>query len=163
MKKIITLLLAMTMLLSLTACKAKEPEKKQPETMGEALLMDFEERTADKKEQTVQELADGLLTNSWIKFSGASMAVEEGYLTGFGNAEITGFKEGVMFGPVIGTIPFVGYVFETADEAGAETLLKTLTENADPRWNICTEAEETVSKVSGNKVFFVMCPKKMEN
>lgn len=163
MKKIITLLLALTMLLSLTACKAKEPEKKEPKTLGEALLMDFEERIADNSDAGAQELADGLLTNSWIKFSGASMAVEEGYLTGFGNTEITGFKEGVMFGPVIGTIPFVGYVFETADEDGAEALLKTLTEHADPRWNICTEAEETVSKVSGNKVFFVMCPKKLDN
>jgi len=37
-----------------------------------------------------------------------------------------------------------------------------LKDNANPRWNICTEAEETVVGSVDNKVFFVMCPKSFE-
>ena len=46
--------------------------------------------------------------------------------------------------------------------ADVEGFVQTLTDNADPRWNICTEAEETVVEVCGDKVFFLMCPKTLE-
>ena len=93
---------------------------------------------------------------------GASMPVEQGLLMGFGNAEINGFEEGVMFAPNIGTIPFIGYVFTLADWTDVETFVKTLQDNADLRWNICVEAEEMVVDSVGNKVFFVMCPSQFE-
>ena len=90
------------------------------------------------------------------------MPVEEGFLTGFDNVEIKGFKEGAMFAPMIGTIPFVGYVFTMDDAAAAIELSTLLEENANPRWNICTEADEMFTTVSGNKVFFVMSPSSFE-
>ena len=62
----------------------------------------------------------------------------------------------------MGTIPFVGYVFELEDGVDADAFMKTLTDNADPRWNICTEAEETTVGNKGDKVFFVMSPKVFE-
>lgn len=40
-----------------------------------------------------------------------AMPVSEGLLNGF-NAEITGFEEATMFSPMIGSIPFIGYVFK---------------------------------------------------
>ena len=126
------------------------------------LLVDFEERLAENSDQTAQELADGILTNEKVLFSGGAMAVEPGYLTGFGNTEITGFSEGVMFAPMIGTIPFVGYVFTMEEGADVDAFMQTLTDNADPRWNICTEAEETIVESAGDKVFFLMCPKTLE-
>lgn len=79
---------------------------------------------------------------------------QEGYLNGF-TEEIKGFKSAVQFAPMIGSIPFVGYIFETDDAAA---LRDKLTSVADPRWNICTEAAETICVVSGNYVFFTMCP-----
>lgn len=164
MKKLVTVFLAACMMLSLVACggKTEEPAKKAPETLGEFLLADFEERLAENGDQTAQELADGILTNEKVLFSGGAMPVEPGLLTGFGNAEITGFSDGVMFAPMIGTIPFVGYVFVLESEDAVEGFVTTLKDNADPRWNICTEAEETVVGSVGNKVFFVMCPKTLE-
>ncbi len=56
---------------------------------------------------------------------------------------------------MIGSIAFVGYIFETED---ADTLMTKLKSVADPRWNICTEAAETVCVKLGNYVFFAMCP-----
>lgn len=82
------------------------------------------------------------------------MPVSEGFLNGF-SEEITGFSTGYMFSPMIGAIAFVGYVFEVED---AEAFKANLLSVADPRWNICTEAAETVCVTSGNYVFFTMCP-----
>jgi hypothetical protein len=67
-----------------------------------------------------------------------------------------------MFAPMIGSIPFVGYVFTLSDDADVESFVTLLSENADPNWNICTEADETVIESAGNKVFFVMCPTSLE-
>lgn len=78
----------------------------------------------------------------------------EGFLPGF-NADITGFKSGVKLQPMIGSIPFAAYIFETDDTAA---LLEKLNSAADPRWNICTEARNPVTQVSGNYVFFLMVP-----
>lgn len=132
------------------------------DTMGQTLLQDFHDRTSADDTLNAQALADAILTNPVIQFAGATMPVEQGLLTGFGNAEITGFKEGVMFAPAIGSIAFVGYVFELEEGTDAAAFMKTLEDNADPRWNICVEAEETIVEQSGNKVFFLMCPKSME-
>ena len=131
------------------------------DTLGQTLLAVFTEAAGANAEATAQELADTVITNEAIKFAGASMPVEAGFLMGFAN-EITGFEEAVMFSPMIGTIPFVGYVFTMADGADMDAFVQTLTDHADPRWNICTEAEETVVETLGNKVFFLMCPTALE-
>lgn len=176
MKKLFCVLLAGAMFASITGCGAKTTEttpaettteatteaRKEPETLGEVLLFDFEDRVAENAEATAQELAEAIITNEAILFSGGAMPVEEGYLMGFGETEIKGFEEAVMFAPMIGTIPFVGYVFDMPDAESADALVEVLEENADPRWNICTEAEETVVGTAEDKVFFVMCPKSLE-
>ena len=132
-------------------------------TVGQTLLTDFEKQMTEGAGKGAQAIADALITNPIIPFAGASMAVEPGLLTGFGNAEITGFQEGVMFSPMIGTIPFVGYIFVLEDDADIDGFTGLLKDNADLRWNICTEAEELVVHSVGNTVFFVMCPKSFES
>ena len=131
------------------------------DTLGNTLRADFEAKAADGMLST-QILADQLMKNPVIAFSPATMPVEAGMLMGFGEAEITGFKEGTMFSPMIGSIPFIGYIFELEEGTDGEAFMQTLKDNADPRWNICVEAEEMVVNQVGNKVFFVMCPTSME-
>ena len=114
------------------------------------------------KSQNAESIANQLIANKIIPFMPAVMPVEEGWLNGFGDAEITGFKEGAMFGPMIGTIPFIGYVFELKDETDVNQFISTLKSNANLRWNICTEADEMVVCSVDKKVFFVMCPKYFE-
>lgn len=161
MKKTIAIILAALMMLSLVACgtgnSGTTETEPAPTTVGTKLLADFKTLT----DKTPQEIADALLTNEEIQFMPATMPVEPGFLNGF-NAEITGFEEGVMFGPAIGTIPFVGYIFTVAEGGDVDAFVKTLEENANLRWNICTEAEEMVCEAEGNTVFFVMCPKSFE-
>lgn len=136
----------------------KPEEKPVASTMGQTLLADFKARA---NKGTVLEIAEGLLTNSVIQFMGGAMPVEEGYLAGFDN-EITGFKSGATFAPMIGSIAFVGYVFELENEADVAGFISNLQKNANKRWNICVEADEMVTGSVGNKVFFVMCPKATE-
>ena len=132
------------------------------DSVAYTLLADFQTQIQANGNVSAQEIADTLLTNSVIQFMGGSVPVEQGLLSGFGNAEITGFEEGVMFAPMIGSIPFVGYVFDLADGTDAAAFVETLESNADLRWNICVEADEMVSGVSGDKVFFVMSPLSFE-
>ena len=88
-----------------------------------------------------------------------SMPVEEGYLAGF-EVEIKGFKKGVTFGPMIGTIPFVGYIFETDTP---DELVATLKKEHKLNWNICTSADKMFVQKKGNYVFFVMSPDSFGN
>ena len=131
------------------------PAEKPAETIGDALLSVFRAN----KDKSAEEIANACLTSPVIKFMGGTAPMEEGYLAGFNN-EITGFTSCTMFAPNIGTIPFVGYVFEVSGDASA--FAEKLKAEANPRWNICTEAEQTICEVSGNKIFFLMCPRAME-
>lgn len=144
-----------------------KPEEKPAEkpvetakTLGTTLLADFKAKAASGMD--AQSIADALLANPAIKFGGGAMPVEEGYLSGFDNAEIKGFNTGVMFAPMIGSIPFVGYIFELPSTNDVRAFIANLEKNANKRWNICVEADEMVTGSSGNKVFFVMCPTSLE-
>ena len=156
MKKLFALLLAVMMVLSLVACG--EEERPTYGAVGEPLVVSFEENS----DKSAQEIADLLLKDPNLGFMGMTMAVEEGLLSGFGNAEIKGFKEGVMFGPAIGTIPFIGYVFTLDEGTDVDDFKQTLEENADLRWNICTEADELIVESEGDKVIVIMTPNKFE-
>lgn len=114
---------------------------------------------ASGKEMTTEEIAAELLNNEVITFGPASMPVEPGYLNGF-TEEIDGFSEGTTFGPMIGSIPFVGYIFKV--DGDVDSFISNLEEKADLRWNVCTEADEMVSEKSGDYVFFVMAPLSFE-
>lgn len=163
MKRIIALLLAAIMVLSMVACGTtkeddKKEEAKKPETVGEILLNEFK----DNPEGTAQEIAERIIGNEIIPFMGGANPIEPGFLSGFDNVEITDFKEGCMFGPMMGTIPFVGYIFVLEDGADVDAFVSTLKDNANLRWNICTEAEELTVESEGNTVFFLMSPKEFE-
>lgn len=155
-KRIIALLLATIMVLSMVACGTTKEDT--PETVGEILLNEFK----DNPEGTAQEIAERIIGNEIIPFMGGANPIEPGYLAGFDNVEITEFKEGSMFGPMMGTIPFVGYIFVLEEGADVDAFVTTLEDNANLRWNICTEAEELTVESEGNTVFFLMSPKKFE-
>lgn len=139
--------------------KPAETESSVPATLGNKLLAEFKAKASS---MDTEALANALVTSSFIEFTGMAMPVEEGLLAGFDNTEIKGFKSGATFAPMIGSIPFVGYVFELENAADTAAFISTLRANANLRWNICVEAEEMVTGSVGNKVFFVMCPTSMD-
>ena len=191
MKKILATILAATMVISMAACGGRnnestentesqvvstettgtetvetettttETEGAAEGTAGEILFNAFKEMMEAKPETTAQEAADALITNEIIQFMGGAMPVEPGLLMGFDNAEIKGFEEGVVFMPMMGSIPFIGYVFDMPADADLEAFMTTLKESANMRWQVCVEAEEMVVEAIGDKVFFLMCKKNL--
>lgn len=138
---------------------AETPSKPAPSaTVGQTLKGVFQANASG----SALDAANRVVSHESIPFSGMAMAVEPGLLMGFGNTEITGFSEGAMFGPTMGTIPFVGYVFTLDGSVDGSTFCQTLQNAADLRWNVCTEADELVVTQSGSKVFFLMCPTSFE-
>ena len=137
--------------------KIVNPDVSHDETMGEQLRAAFLAEITKNPDVPTEALAHSLLGSPAVDFSGDAFAVQPGFLSGF-SSELDGFSEGACFCPIIGSIPFVGYVFRLEKETEAEAFLLQLKEKADPRWNICTEAEETVTERYGDTVFFVMCP-----
>lgn len=138
---------------------AETPSKPAPSaTVGQTLKGVFQANASG----SALDAANRVVSHESIPFSGMAMAVEPGLLMGFGNTEITGFSEGAMFGPSIGTIPFVGYVFTLDGSVDGSAFCQTLQSAADLRWNVCTEADELVVTQSGSKVFFLMCPTSFE-
>ena len=179
-KSLSIILLALAMLLSFAACGGKTTDettaaedttvtdettaadeettegKTAGDTLGDTLAAAFNE--ACKDNDTAEAIAAKISENEAIEFSPAMMPVEEGLLNGFDNEEIKGFKAGTMLAPMIGSIPFVSYVFELEDGTDAAAFTETLRNAANPRWNICTEADQTLIETNGNFVFFIMCP-----
>lgn len=198
MKKIIALLACLTMLLSMAACGAKNPETTEPTTepttqateptgditetpdeptendpaetpnepaategtVGETLLATFKANATG----TAEEIANAVISDPIIQFMGMAMPINPTdfeFLSGLGEAKVE-YEEAAMFGPMIGTIPFIGYIFNVAEGTDVEAFKTMLSENADLRWNICTAAEELVIENEGNTVFFLMCPASFE-
>lgn len=200
-RKTLVLMLATSLVLSLTACGGKKTEVEAP--VKEEVTTETVEETTETVESTeiestesseesteavesteetevkdtptdtvasklyelfeteiattddINEVANKLIEAEYFKeVSMTTMEVEPGFLNGF-EAEITGFNNGVMFAPMIGTIPFVGYIFETDN---TELLIDELETNASLNWNICTTADEMLVKAHDNYVFFVMSP-----
>ena len=162
MKRTLALILAIITVLSFAACGNKDNSATteaiaEEQTLGTTLKDYFVELAEDGT--GIEEIANEMVAHPSILFNSMAMAVEPGFLPGF-DTEITGFTKAMTFAPMISSIAFVGYVFETED---VDALIKTLEDNANLRWNVCVEAEEMIIEKSGNKVFFVMCPKSLES
>lgn len=137
----------------------KDTDKKDPDieklsdsTLGGKLALEFLKQIESSKD--IKAIAEKLADDKFCGYSCATLEAKEGFLDGFDD-EIKGFKNGYEFKPMIGSIPFVTFIFEAEDAAAFKKLLLS---KANPRWNICTEAAETVCITSGNYVFFTMCP-----
>jgi len=123
--------------------------------LAETLKAEFLILAAEGK--TPLEIATALGAESFCGYDCAISEYQEGFLNGF-NSDVTGFSGCAGFAPWIGSIPFVGYVFELENEEVAKTFASDIATIADPMWNICTEAKDPVIESYGNLVFLTMVP-----
>ncbi len=111
----------------------------------------------------IKSLANRLASNAGFSDVAIDVtSIEEGWLPGF-SEDITGFTEGYTFGPIVSTIPFIGYVFELDSKDSVDTFTEDLQNKANLRWNVCTEADEMIITSYDNVVFFVMSPYSFED
>lgn len=161
MKNLRKYLIAIVIIISLifiTGCgnKQKKNDNNQANTLATKLVLTFKETI--KEEKDLEKVATKISEDENIKIAVEVSEIEEGYLDGFDN-EITGFKKAYAIRPMISTQPFIAYVFETNNTKELENTLK---ENANKRWNICTEAEELEISIVNDYVFIVMSPKSFD-
>lgn len=164
MKKFLALVLTLVLCVSIVACGGKKNTDIIPEvdaaSVGGQHWDAFVSYVEANPEATTEDIANELIFLEINQFMGGVMPIEVGaeYLPGFDNYVPTGFASAANFMPMIGSIPYVGYVFELAEDADVAAFAQALADNANPRWNICVEADQTVVGTKGNKVFFLMCP-----
>lgn len=164
MKKLLIALLILTLSVCMVACGGSSditPEVDETSVGGMHWAAFLEEKT-NNPEITAEELANKLVSLEINQFMGGAMPIEAGLLMGFENYEVTGFESGAMFAPMIGSIAYIGYVFDLAEDADVAAFVQGLEDNCNPRWNICVEADQTVIGTKGNTVFFLMCPASYE-
>ncbi len=168
MKKLIAIVLALVIVAAFAACGGNTEETTvadetttAADVTAAATFVEAFKAEAAKEGATTNTIATALSTNETVAFMPMVQDMEAGYLAGF-DADITGFKACTAFMPMIGTIPFVSYVFELAEDADADAFVTTLKDNANLRWNICTAAEEMLVEKVDSFVFFVMAPLSFE-
>jgi len=166
MKKLLTLVLSVVLCASLVACGGAKSSDITPdvdaESVGGQHWAKFVAEVEANPEATVEDLANALVTLEINQFMGGAMPVDPEFFPGFDNYKPENYEAGAMFMPMIGSIAYVGYVFELAEGADVAAFVQGLKDNANPRWNICVEADQTVVGTKGNKVFFLMCPASYE-
>lgn len=180
MKKIICLVMALTMVLALAACSVKNqnitPSTEPSETTTEsttAVTEPAQELVADTLVDKFQTLAneEGATPESILNtlkddpmFADMMLMVQEmqaGYLPGF-TEDVDGFETCYTMAPAIGSIPFISYIFTLAEDADVDAFIATLNNLHALNWNICTAADTMRTAVVGNMVFFVMAPASFE-
>ena len=143
----------------LTGCgkKEEEPAPVEPKTVAVSLSEVFKE--VIKETQDLEEVAKKISESEILVPETQVFKIgKKDYLSGF-DEEIKGFKKAVGIAPMIGTIPFIAYVFEVENPEEFKT---TLEEHAQLNWNICTVADEMKITVEDNYIFFIMSPSNFE-
>ena len=125
------------------------------ELLSDSVVNAFFEKAKDG--MTAEEIANEMVKDGETEGYVVDVMGDDSYFMGFENAEITGYTEAARFSPMIGTIPFMAYIFILDEGADSAAFMQMLLDNCNPRWNICTEADTVKAEQSGNAILFLMC------
>lgn len=151
MKKLICALLALTMVLAMTACGGKQ----EPETTAPAANI----------EGTMEELLNKVIEQRPVEFVGGVFPIdltdtsEEGLwalksFTGLDDAsQIT---EAAAYEPMMGSLAFSMVMVRTADGVDTKAVAEAVKSGVDPRKWICVEADDMLVAGCGDVVVLIM-------
>ena len=153
MKKMIAMLLAVTMMLSFAACGGKTAAT-TPTTAPAA-----------KVEGTMEELLNKVVEIQPVEFMGGTMPVdltdksEDGlwnikYNTGLDNAD--DITDAAVFGPMMGSIAYSMAMVRVRDGADVKAVAEGMKNGIDPRKWICVEADDLQVVSYGDVVMLIM-------
>ena len=151
MKKIVSIVLALSLVLSLAACGGKKAE----ETQAPALSV----------EGTMEELLNKTIELRPVEFMGGVIPVdltdasEDGLwaiksYTGLDSAEK--ITEAAAFEPMMGSLAFSMVLVRVADGADAKTVAESMKSGIDTRKWICVEADDLKVAGFGDVVMLIM-------
>ena len=174
MKKLIAMLLALTMVFAMAACGATENKETEPATEAttEATEAVTEEVTEEATEEVVEEeefvielsametLLNSIVEIQPVEFMGMAAPVDLTdadtvlYMTGLESVE--GVTEAASFEPMIGSIPFSMVAVQVAEGADAEAVAEAMKNGIDTRKWVCVEANDLMVVTHENVVLLVM-------
>lgn len=154
MKKFVSILLALTMVLALTACGGTDGKTSASETTVPAVSL----------EGTMEELLNQVIEKQPVEFMGGTIPVdltdtsEDGlwalkYYTGLDSAE--SISEVGVYEPMIGSIPF-SMVMVRVNGAGTKTVAEAMKAGIDQRKWICVEADDLLVAGYADVVLLIM-------
>lgn len=127
---------------------------------NQQLLDRFETYMSEEADTDALSIAEHICAIDNFPLDLSAAAVEPGWLAGL--EEFTDFADGAQFAPMIGSIPFVGYVFMLDADVNADDVVETIKAQANLAWNVCTEADvllQTTYKDRGrNALLVIMAP-----
>lgn len=144
MKKVLALIIVLTMLLALCACGAKAPAEDEGSLEGT-----LSEIMASIYEKVTLEIAIG----EALPIDTADADAVKYYL-GLDSAD--GITEAVFSEPMIGSIAYSVCLVKTEDGADVETIKKSISDNVDARKWICVTAEKVIVNNCGDVIILVM-------
>ena len=168
MKKLLTVVLTAMLALGLVACGGDSNNEGglvsgSADTFGQNVVIEYRITADANKDADALTIATKLSESEFFgELSLMAAEIDPAYMPGFADATIEGYESAAMLAPMIGVIPFVSYIFNLAEGTDANAFAENLKAVADPNWNICTTADETLTYVEGNTVFFVMSPASMD-
>ena len=173
MKKLIAMLLALSMVFAMVACGATENTETEPatEVTTEATEEVTEEATEEVTEEVIEDeivmelsametLLNSIIEIQPVEFMGMAMPVDltdvdaVKYFTGLDSAESV--QEAAVFEPMIGSIAFSMVAVQVAEGAEAETVAEAMKSGIDTRKWICVEANDLMVTASGDVALLIM-------
>ena len=163
MKKLLSVLLTLTLVLSLAACGGKKTD----ETTAPA-----EETTAQTEtsapvsfEGTMEELVNRIIENRPVEFMGAATVIdltdtsEDGQwmvksFTGLEDASV--ITEAAVYEPMMGSLAFSLVTVRVAPDGDAQAVAESMKAGIDPRKWICVEADDLLVAGRGDIVMLIM-------
>ena len=153
MKKMISMLLALTLVFGLAACGNNTPATDAPA------------QDAVKVEGTMEELVNKVMEKNPVEFMGGLMPVDltdtsedglfmiENY-TGLSNADSV--TEAAFYEPMMGSIPYSMVMVRTAEGADVAAVAGEMKNNIDQRKWVCVEADDLQVVSYGDVVMLIM-------
>ena len=173
MKKLIAMLLALSMVFAMAACGATENKETEPatEVITEATEIVTEEVMEEVTEEFVEEdvvieltametLLNSIVEIQPVEFMGMTMPVDltdvdaVKYFTGLDSVE--GVAEAAVYEPMIGSIAFSMVAVQLAEGADAAAVAEAMESGIDTRKWVCVEANDLKVEHTTDKVLLIM-------
>ena len=155
MKKLISMLLALTMVLCLSACGGNNTPATEAPT--EAPIV--------KVEGTMEELLNKVVEKQPVEFMGGTMPVDLTDTSDDGKWMVKNYTgldstdsitEAAFFEPMMGSIPYSMVMVRTAEGADIKAVAEGMKNGIDPRKWICVEADDVQVVSFGDVVMLIM-------
>ena len=150
MKKMLSLVLALSLVLSLAACGGKKAEETVPALSVEGTMEELLNQTI---EQRSVEFMGGVIPVDLTDSSEDGLWALKSY-TGLDSAEA--ITEAAAFEPMMGSIAFSMVLVRVADGAGSKSVAESMKAGIDTRKWICVEADDLKVAGFGDVVMLIM-------